>query len=92
MTRSLMFPFPFDQSSRRDTKILNHSLSFMLLMTIGFYNFLFKLRTVSAPFPIQRKTRMTFSTQKPLRLISSASILFGLGAMTFDAVGHWVVS
>lgn len=83
-----MVLFPFDEGSRRDTKILHDFLSGILLMTVGLYHLLLKLWAIGPPFPIDGKSRVAISAKESLGLISSASILFGLGAVALDAVSH----
>ncbi len=88
MAMFLMLFFSFNQSSRRNSEILNNRLCFVFLMTIGINDRFPKLWTISPSFSINRKSRMTISTKESLRVISSTSILLGLTTMAFDTVGH----
>ncbi len=88
MAMFLMLFFSFNQSPRRNSKILNHLLSSILLMAVSIYDFLLKFWTIGSSFSVYRKSRMAISTKKSLGLISPHSILFSFTTMTFETVGH----
>lgn len=68
--------------------LLKEVLSFDFLMTVLFDDLLLKFRSISPPFPIDRKSRMAKSTKKPLRLMSTVSVFFDIWAFAFDASSH----
>ena len=83
-----MLLFPFNQSPRRDSKILNDRLSFCFLMTIGVDYLFFEFRTIGPSFPINCKGRLARSTEKSLRIISPMPMLSGFCAFALDAGSH----
>lgn len=83
-----MLLFPFNQSPRRDSKIINNRLCCILLMTISIDNCFFEFRTIGPSFPINRKGRMARSTEKSLRIISPMPMLSGFCAFALDAGSH----
>jgi|GEM_PF-976532 hypothetical protein len=85
---SLMFFFPFDETSRGDFVFFDDFFCFMSLMAVFFDDLLLKLWTIGSSFPLNRKTRVAISAKKSLRVISAMTIFFGIFAFAVDAVLH----
>ena len=85
---SLMFFFPFDETSRGDFVFLDDFFCFMSLMTVFFNDLLFEFRTISSSLALNGETRVTISAKKPLWIISAVAIFFGIFAFAVDTILH----
>ena len=85
---SLMFFFPFDETSRGDFVFLDNFFCFVPLMAVFFYDLLLKLWTISSSLALNCETRVAVSAKKSLRVISAMTIFFGVFTFAVDTVLH----
>ena len=85
---SLMFFFPFDETSRRDFVFLDNFFCFVSLMAVFFNDLLFKFGAISSSLALNGETRVAVSAKKPLWIISSVAIFFGIFAFAVDTILH----
>lgn len=57
-------------------------------MAVFFDDLLFEFRTISSSLALNRKTRVTVSAKKSLRVISAMTIFFGVFTFAVDTVLH----
>ncbi len=85
---SLVFFFPFDETSRGDFVFLDDFFCFMSLMAVFFDDLLLKFGAISSSFALNCETRVTISAKKPLWIISAVAIFFCIFAFAVDTVLH----
>ena len=85
---SLMFFFPFDETSRGDFVFLDDFFCFMSLMAVFFDDLLFKFGAISSSLALNCETRVTISAKKPLWIISAVAIFFCIFAFAVDTILH----
>ena len=85
---SLMFFFPFDETSRGDFVFLDNFFCFMSLMAVFFDDLLFKFGAISSSLALNCETRVAISAKKSLRIISAMTIFFCIFTFAVDTILH----